>query len=168
MNSEDSRNLILAIILSVLVLIGWNYFYAPQLQKDRVNAMPPAQSQAAAPGSAQPPANGASAPQAEAASDTTPRTRAEALALSPRVTIDTPALGGSIALKGGLIDDLELKSYHETIDPKSPNITLFSPPGGPAPYWAESGFVTDAKGVKTPNRSTSGARTRRRSASASR
>ena len=36
MNSEDSRNLILAIALSVLVLIGWQYFFAaPQLQKDR-------------------------------------------------------------------------------------------------------------------------------------
>jgi len=70
------------------------------------------------------------------------------------VTIDTPALGGSIALQGGLIDDLRLKAYHETIDPKSPLITLFSPPGGPAPYWAETGFVTDAKGVKTPNRTT--------------
>ena len=35
MNSEDSRNLILAIALSVLVLIGWKYFFAgPQLQKD--------------------------------------------------------------------------------------------------------------------------------------
>ena len=34
MKSEDSRNLILAIALSVLVLIGWNYFFgAPQLQK---------------------------------------------------------------------------------------------------------------------------------------
>ena len=153
MNSEDTRNLILAIVLSVLVLIGWNYFYAPQLQKDHVAAMTPAQHQATAPGAA-PAANGASAPQVEAPSDTSPKTRAEALALSPRVTIDTSALGGSIALKGGLIDDLELKAYHETIDPKSPNITLFSPPGGPAPYWAESGFVTDAKGVKTPNRST--------------
>jgi len=36
MNSEDSRNIILAIVLSVLVLIGWQYFYAgPQLQKER-------------------------------------------------------------------------------------------------------------------------------------
>ena len=61
------------------------------------------------------------------------------------------SLAGSIALKGGLIDDLELKAYRETIDPKSPLITLFSPPGGPAPYWADSGFVTDAKGIKTPN-----------------
>ena len=158
MNSEDSRNLILAIVLSVLVLIGWNYFYAPQLQKDHVAATPPAQTQTQAqtapPGSAPASVNGASAPQVEPASDTSLRTRAEALALSPRVTIDTPALAGSIALKGGLIDDLKLKAYRETIDPKSPLITLFSPPGGPAPYWAESGFVTDAKGVKTPNYAT--------------
>jgi YidC/Oxa1 family membrane protein insertase len=151
MNSEDSRNLILAIVLSVLVLIGWNYFYAPKLQPDH-GATTPAQMQATTQGSA--PANGATAPQSEAASDFSPKTRAEALAASPRVTIDTPALAGSIALKGGLIDDLELKAYRETIDPKSPNITLFSPPSGPAPYWAETGFVTDAKDVKTPNRST--------------
>ena len=154
MNSEDSRNLILAIVLSVLVLIGWNYLYTPQLHKDHVAATPPAQTQQASPGSALAPVNGAPAPQFEAASDTSPRTRAEALALSPRVTIDTPALAGSIALKGGLIDDLELKAYRETIDPKSPLITLFSPPGGPAPYWADSGFVTDAKDLKTPNQFT--------------
>ena len=154
MNSEDSRNLILAIVLSVLVLIGWNYFYAPKLQQERLNATPAAQSQAASTGSGPASVNGASAPQVEAASDTGPKTRAEALALSPRVTIDTPALSGSIALKGGLIDDLELKAYRETIDPKSSNITLFSPPGGPAPYWAESGFVPEAKSVKTPNQFT--------------
>src|ERR1700677_482600 len=154
MNSEDSRTLILASVLSVLVLIGWNYFYAPKLQQERLNATPAAQSQAASSGHGPASVNGASAPQVEAASDTGPKTRAEALALSPRVTIDTPALSGSIALKGGLIDDLELKAYRETIDPKSSNITLFSPPGGPAPYWAESGFVPDAKSVKTSNQFT--------------
>lgn len=74
MNSEDSRNLILAIVLSVLVLIGWNYFYAPQLQKDHVAATPPAQTQTQAqtapPGSAPASVNGASAPQVVPASET--------------------------------------------------------------------------------------------------
>ncbi len=37
-----------------------------------------------------------------------------------------------------------MKDYRETIDPNSPNIVLFSPQGGPAPYWAESGYVADA------------------------
>ena len=62
-----------------------------------------------------------------------PRRRAEALAASPRVPIDTPSLGGSIDLTGGLIDDLMLKAYRETIDPNSPNITLFSPPAARRP-----------------------------------
>ncbi|MFZ1964293.1 MAG: membrane protein insertase YidC, partial [Roseiarcus sp.] len=83
-----------------------------------------------------------------------PKTRAEALAASPRVVIDTASLAGSIDLTGGVVDDIVLKAYRETIDPHSPNITLFSPQGGPRPYWAETGFVTDAPGVKTPNRLT--------------
>ena len=72
------------------------------------------------------------------------------MAASPRVAIDTPSLGGSIDLKGGKIDDIILKDYRETIDPKSPNIRLFSPPGAPDAYWAETGFVS-AHGAKTPN-----------------
>jgi YidC/Oxa1 family membrane protein insertase len=158
MNTEDSRNLILAIALSVLVLIGWQYFFAaPQLQKDRA-AQQQTQTQAqtnVAPGAAQPGVVGAPAltpPGAPA--QVAPKTRAEALAANPRIAIDTASLGGSIDLTGGVIDDVVLKAYRETIDPKSPNITLFSPVGAPAPYWAETGFVTDAQGVKTPNRQT--------------
>jgi len=153
MNSEDSRNIILAIVLSVLVLIGWNYFYAaPQLQKDR-QAQQQAQPQAN-PATPSAGGNGASAPLGAAAPEAGPKSRAEALAANPRVAIDTASLGGSIDLTGGLVDDLVLKAYRETIDPKSPNITLFSPQGGPNAYWAETGFVTDAPGVKTPNRQT--------------
>ena len=155
MNSEDSRNIILAIVLSVLVLIGWNYFYAaPQLQKDRL-AHAPAQTQSQTNGAA-PSAGGAGAlaPPGAAPAEAAPTTLAEALAANPRVAIDTPSLGGSIDLQGGLVDDLVLKAYRESIDPKSPLIRLFAPQGGPEPYWAETGFVTGAPGVKTPNRQT--------------
>ena len=155
MNSEDSRNIILAIVLSVLVLIGWNYFYAaPQLQKERqaqTQTQTPVQPNLGAPSAG---GAGAIAPPGAAPAEAEVRTRAEALAANPRVAIDTASLGGSIDLTGGLVDDLVLKAYRETIDPKSPNITLFSPQGGPQPYWAETGFVTDAPGVKTPNRLT--------------
>ena len=151
MNSEDSRNLILAIVLSVLVLIGWNYFYgAPQLQKDHQ-----AQTQTQ-PNPAAPLASGAVAPLNAAPAAAAPETRDQALAAaSRRITIDTKSLGGSINLTGGLLDDLTLKAYRETIDPNSPNITLFSPQGGPEPYWAESGYVPDAGSkAKMPVRDT--------------
>jgi YidC/Oxa1 family membrane protein insertase len=152
MNSEDSRNLILAIVLSVLVLIGWQYFYgAPQLQKDR-QAQTQSQTNPTAPASTS--SNGV-APLNAAPAEAKPETRPEAIAASARVAIDTKSLGGSINLKGGLLDDLTLKAYRETIDPNSPNITLFSPQGGPDPYWAEAGYVADvATKAKLPVRDT--------------
>jgi len=159
MKSEDSRNLILAIVLSALVLIGWNYFVAPKLPGATGPLSPIAGT--ASPGGAPVAANGspvvvngATAPQGSVPVEVAAMTRAEALGSTQRVGVDTPGLGGSIALTGGLIDDIILKGYRETIDPKSPNITLFSPSGAPDPYWAETGFVTDAAGVKTPNRAT--------------
>jgi YidC/Oxa1 family membrane protein insertase len=158
MNSEDSRNLILAIALSVLVLIGWQYFFAaPQLQKDRLAQQhPQTQTQATATPGAAPQSAASENPLAPTGApvQAAPKTREEAIAASSRVEIDTPSLGGSIDLTGGMIDDVVLKAYRETIDPHSPNITLFSPVGAPAPYWAETGFVTDAPGVKTPKRET--------------
>src|SRR5450631_4110044 len=103
MNSEDSRNLILAIVLSVAVLIGWNYFYgAPQLQKDRQ-----AQTQTNAPAPAA--QSGAVAPQSAPPAVVSVKTRPEALAAGNRIPINTRSLGGSIDLTGGLLDDLTLK-----------------------------------------------------------
>src|ERR1700742_2668188 len=160
MNSEDRRNFILAIVLSMLVLVGWQVFYGgPLMQKERqaqttanTPASPASSSTATAPSSA-----GAAAPVGGGAPVAgADKTRPEALAETKRVVIDTPSLGGSINLTGGLLDDLFLKAYRETVEPNSPNIVLFSPRSGPAPYWAETGFVPDAaaNNVKTPNRDT--------------
>ncbi len=157
MKSEDTRNLFLAIALSVLVMAAWQYFYAGPLyqrqhqsQMQANNAAPKSEAE---PGSA-PGAPGASLPAAASPpggpAASAVETVSDVLAASPRVTIDTPSIGGSIDLKGGKIDDIILKDYRETIDPKSPNIRLFSPPGAPNAYWAETGFVS-AGGAKTPN-----------------
>ena len=70
--------------------------------------------------------------------------RAAALALSPRVKIESPALTGSIALIGGRIDDLSLARYRDTVDPKSPNIVLFAPAGAQDAYFADFGWLPAA------------------------
>ena len=163
MKSEDTRNLFLAIALSVLVMAAWQYFYAGPLYQREHQAQMQASNQApksevqsgAAPGqsgasTASPPGGAANVSPPGAPAATAPQTIGEVLAASPRVTIDTPSIGGSIDLKGGKIDDIILKDYRETIDPKSPNIRLFSPPGAPDAYFAETGFVSP-DGAKTPN-----------------
>jgi YidC/Oxa1 family membrane protein insertase len=152
--TQDPKNLILAIGLSLLVIIGWQYFYAgPQLEKQRQAQSqlqqpapkPPAGSTSPSPNAAAPgPVPGAAPPPNAGIQPTSPeaiRTRAQALAESPRIAIDTKSLSGSIALKGGRIDDVVLKGYRETVDPGSPNIVLLSPSGSPEPYYAEWGFV---------------------------
>ncbi|WP_448967833.1 membrane protein insertase YidC, partial [Klebsiella aerogenes] len=69
--------------------------------------------------------------------------------------IETPALSGSVALRGGRIDDLKLVKYHETIDPKSPTIVLFSPSEAPKAYFADYGWVAEpGTTVALPTRET--------------
>src|SRR5581483_12418344 len=63
-----------------------------------------------------------------------------------RVAIDTPMLDGSILLKGGKIDDLRLRTYHETTAPKSPEIVLLAPKSTDSPYFAEFGWVGGPSG----------------------
>jgi YidC/Oxa1 family membrane protein insertase len=151
----DNRNTIIAVILSGLVLLAWQYFYnMPQMEKQRAaqqaqmqsanpanSAAPAATTQTPAAGSAAPTPNspGTSQQQPVAVKD-----RAEVIASSPRVKIETPSLIGSIALKGTRIDDVSLVKYRETVDPKSPAEVLFSPSGTKAPYYAEFGFVPAA------------------------
>ncbi len=156
MKSEDTRNLFIAIALSVLVMAAWQYFYAGPIQKQRqaqLQAQTEQTQQAAStaskeagastPGGATAP-GGAAAP-GVAATGSVP----DALAATPRVAVDTPSVAGSINLKGGKLDDLVLKDYHETIDNKSPLIRLLSPSGAPGAYWATTGFVGSG-GAKAP------------------
>jgi YidC/Oxa1 family membrane protein insertase len=145
---NENKNLIVAIALSMAILIGWQYFFAaPEAERHRVaqqqstQVNPNAPNQPATPSQAGGPS--APVPGTVPVSPAAPvaETREAALARSPRVAIETPAIRGSINLRGGRVDDVSLKTYHETVDPKSPNIVLFSPSGTQTPYYAEFGWV---------------------------
>ena len=150
--TDDTRNLILAVILSVLVFVGWGWVqhrYFPSAAPANVAAPAQPGAQIASPPAtviaggtervvpnpgAQPTIPGAAAPAAVL-------TRAAALAGSPRIAIRTPVVTGSINLAGARIDDLSLNKYHETIAKTSPNIILFSPSGAPGAAFAQFGFT---------------------------
>jgi YidC/Oxa1 family membrane protein insertase len=140
----DNRNVIIAIVLSMAVLFGWQFFVAgPQLeraQRQAEIAQQQAQEEAAL---ATPTATAEGAP-AVAGAPATFEDRAAAIAATQRVQINTEDLEGSINLTGARIDDLELKQYRETVDPQSPIITLLTPAGAPNAYFAEQGWVPAA------------------------
>lgn len=148
--TDESKNLYLAIALSILVIIGWNLFYGwPQMhaKREQLQQVQTASQSAQAPGvtpSVNPiaPSGAATTPAGTATTEAVAQSREQALADSPRVAIETRSIRGSINLKGGRIDDVSLKDYRETVAPDSPIIDLLSPSGAPHPYYAETGFVT--------------------------
>lgn len=152
---QDSRNMILAIVLSIIVLFGWQYLVAgpkleraaQQAEREAVLAQGSETSNLPAPTS-----NGDIAQ--PAAATTVPlafTSRNEAISAGPRVTIDTASLSGSINLTGARLDDLELNNYRETVDDTSPIISLLSPSGGPNGYFIEQGWVNAGGEAKLPD-----------------
>ncbi len=146
--SPDYKNMILAIVLSMAVIFGWQYFIElPRMQAQQAaEAAKQATSQGdtsagnAGQGAGNQTGGNAAIP-ADKAAELLPR--AEAIAANPRIAIDTPRLSGSIDLLGGRIDDLTLKGYRETVDPQSPLVILLSPAKTAQSYFADTGWVGD-------------------------
>ena len=140
---NDSKNLILAVVISALILLGWtwaqNRFFP--------TANPP--STKVVEGRQQP------LPQPNAqplpATPKAMQSRARVLASSPRVRIETPSLQGSLNLKGAQIDDLVLLKQRETIDKTSPAVRLLSPLGAPGAYFASFGWSGEGGELPGPD-----------------
>ena len=137
---NDSKNLILAVALSALVLLGWswaaNRFFptanppATKMENGKQQSLPQPQAQ---PATVRPKAL---------------RNRAQVLASTPRIRIQTPSLQGSINLKGAQIDDLTLVRQRQTIAKNSPPVRLLSPLGAPGAYIASFGWT--GQGTQAP------------------
>ena len=138
---EDNRNMLLAIVLSALVLVGWSLLSdrlfptaGPQTVRVENGKTRPIPQPAVVPG--------ANAPQAI-------RARQTVIGETPRVRIQTPSLAGSINLKGARFDDLVLVRQREAISPTSPPVRLLSPAGTRGAYFASFGWT--GNGVAAPD-----------------
>ncbi|MCY4548347.1 MAG: membrane protein insertase YidC [Defluviicoccus sp.] len=162
----EQRNLLLAIVFSVSVLLGYQFlFEQPRIERERA-AQQAAEAERRAAGEtvetgetasppASPPAGGAVVPGLPGGTVGLPQAPGVAApappaANEPRVQIVSSRLKGSLSLKGARIDDLLLTDYRETIEEDSPQITLFAPPGSESPYFAQFGWVATDTGVATP------------------
>ena len=138
---NDNRNMLLAIVLSAFVLIGWS------LLSDKLLPSAGPQTQQVEKGKVQP----VPQPQADPAADSPQALRARDAVLveTPRLKIDTPQLQGSINLKGARFDDLVLLTQRETIAKDSPPVRLLSPAGAKDSYFAQFGW--SGQGIATPD-----------------
>jgi YidC/Oxa1 family membrane protein insertase len=148
---SDQRNMFLAIVLSMAILFGWDYFFG--LDPAPVGETAATQSADGTPSGPAAPA-GAPGLQSVPSPAAAPINRSEALETVTRARISTDSLHGSIPLKGVRFDDLTLVKYRETVDPDSDEIVLLSPSGAPNPYYAEIGWLSSDSTHSMPNQQT--------------
>ena len=135
---NENRNMILAIVLSALVLLGWTFL------SDRLTPTPAPQAQKA--DASNQPAQTQPAPAAQASHRVRPVS--QVVGETPRVQIETPSLMGSINLKGARFDDLVLLKERQAISKDSPPVRLLSPAGAPDANFASFGWT--GQGVQVP------------------
>jgi len=139
----DTKRLIAALALSLIVLIGWGYLFPTE----QATPPPPAvQPESKLEQSAKP------APAVTAAG-----TAADAPQGHP-VTVKTPLFTARFNTAGGVLESLVLNNFHETISPESPKIDIVGaaaheqaalglmilPAGGEVHTWNAPGWTSDA------------------------
>lgn len=144
--TPDTRNLIAAASLSMLVLVMWQlYFVEPDLEAQRAeyNA---AQVQDDLPSTSPDQAGTNNA----TLGDIAERPVDDAM----RIAIETPLMKGSLTTKGARIDDVTLTAYQETLDEDADDVTLLRKISDTEPYFAEFGWIGDNTNVALPDAST--------------
>lgn len=133
--NDSNKNTLMFLVCAFAILIGYQFLVLGPQQKQReaeVRAKKAAEAQVAL------------QPGMTIGADGTPQplklSREQAKAQSPRIVVDTPALSGSIALKGARIDDLWLKRFGQTADKNSPPVELFRPEGAEHAWFADFGW----------------------------
>ena len=158
MMDENTKNYLLAIGLSIIVLIGWQIFYAgPKIQEEQMRRKLLEQAKSEVSETSNLPKGGKVQSSGSVASSrptpaaiVTSRPRDEVLKEAPRIMISSGKLSGSISLKGARIDDLVLKNYRQKVAKDSPPVVLLSPSGADKSYYAELGWIGSDKTVTVP------------------
>lgn len=131
----DQKNLLLAILASLVVLLGFQLLFpAEEISNNNI-----AQNK-----------EESFAPVPEAVAEM-PKARNEIISESERIKIDNQYIEGSITLTGARIDDIILKNYLTDLSPSSDNVKFLSPKGSSDSYFAEYGWVGTNNNIKLPD-----------------
>ena len=135
----DQKNLLLAILASLVVLLGFQLLF-PTKDVPKTNITQEM--------------NDSFAPQPELIAEL-PKARNEIINESERISIENDFINGSINLTGARIDDIILKKYRIDLSSDSENVKFLSPKGSDNPYFAEYGWVTSNNNkIELPNANT--------------
>jgi YidC/Oxa1 family membrane protein insertase len=149
---HETKNLVFAIVLSIIVLFCWQYFYAgPKLeeQKEYAEMLRKKKAQKEALIKEEYPD--------EQSFIETPAViveREEALKQVERIKINTSKLHGSISLKGARFDDITLSEHKIVNEKDADEVVLLAPVGTKNFYFAEFGWLKGDTSIIVPNSKT--------------
>ena len=136
----ETRNVLLAIILSTIVLIFWATFFEAPIVDQTTNEKVVTKSQ------------DPSSPSIDENDKGIKNeiTRDDVINDTNRIKIENENIKGSISLQGAIIDDIIFKNYRETLNSEN-RVTFLNPKNSSKEYFIETGWVSggDEK-VKLP------------------
>jgi len=142
MHPEDMRNLLIFFALAIILYFGYDLFIA----KPQQEAMQKAKSVQEQAIKAQ-----KENPQKDPSLLMEPREAS--LGKTKRIAFDNGQIFGSIALKGGRIDDMSFHNYYKTLE-KEEKVSLLSPRESRYPRYIDYGWVTTDDSLNLPNSNT--------------
>ena len=152
---DNQRNIILAVLLTALVLFGWeavvSYLY-PQREAPAQKAEAPAAVAAASDDASDRQSHSRDGGLTSAADVALEKRDLKTALKGGRVAVKAPGLSGSINLTGALVDDLTINRHRESENKDSGPVRLFSPSGTPAQHFAQLGWL--GEGIAAPDAET--------------
>ncbi len=154
---ENNKNIVWAIVLSVIVFVGWSLVENYRVNQDFWNfdrKKPVAQTATVqsneSSGGEVVKDGGVSSPALEgkignAKNLNLPRNEliAQEVSQNKRIAVKNNRIQGSINLVGGKIDDITFQEYHETYDETSALVNFLDPATGQKPFFVDLGWTVD-------------------------
>ena len=141
---DNQKNLLIAVVLSVVILVGFDFFFKPEKKQFQENSIEQNQTNQRVDSREDDNLPSINA-QIENKADKDDRLVEE------RITFNSKRLSGTINLIGATMDDLSLKDYFETIN-KEKKIKILNPVSSLSPYFLRIGWASPDKSIKLPNK----------------
>ena len=129
---NEQKNLLLAIVASLIILMIFQYLFPTERKITEDNVV--------------------SETELEEIAQEKILDREEVVQNNNRIYFsESSRIKGSISLKGARFDDVILKDYKETIEPETKEVTLLSPNNTLNPYFVEFGWMSQ-ENISLPNK----------------
>ena len=139
---DNQKNLLLAVVFSIAVLVGYDFFFAPKKElQSNVNDI----NNDILPEKQGPESEAPSISEKLSSKSNNPNFNEK------RVSFKSQRLEGSINLYGATIDEIILSDYFETIK-KEKKIKLLQKENSSSPYFLRMGWASTNKSLKLPNK----------------